>query len=41
MKMLNLTWLSADEFDNDRDEDKLRNIMIIIIIVACMFLYLK
>lgn len=35
MKMLNLAWHSADEFDND---NKLQNI--VIIIVACMFLHL-
>lgn len=39
MKMLNLAWHSTDEFDNGRAEDKLQNIMIVII-VACMFLYL-
>lgn len=36
--MLNLAWHSADEFDNDRDQDKPQNI--VIIIVDCMFLYL-
>lgn len=38
MKMLNLARHSADEFDTDRDGDKLQNIMIIA--VACMFLHL-
>lgn len=38
MKMLNLVRHSADEFDTDRDRDKLHNIMIIT--VACMFLHL-
>ena len=36
MKMLNLAWHSADEFDNDGDKDKPQNI--VIITVACMFL---